>query len=169
MIVVNDREAQKRHLQVLPGRAVGRDFTPRCHTQQQRFAASAASLPARPTVVRTFPPFAARAQSPPRPKGPSVKRADSGHSLHPQKRSGKVWQADLRRAGFTNSVGPHQFEGAELARRRDIFNLKIGKRAICEDVAYAARVKAAFGDASSVRVDIRDARAMVRSSGEARR
>ncbi|WP_264214014.1 muconate/chloromuconate family cycloisomerase [Leisingera thetidis] len=39
-------------------------------------------------------------------------------------------------------------------RRHNIFKLKIGKRPVREDVAHVARIKAAVGDAASVRVDV---------------
>ncbi|NKX44601.1 muconate cycloisomerase [Roseibacterium sp. KMU-115] len=38
--------------------------------------------------------------------------------------------------------------------RHRIFKLKIGKRAVAEDVAHVARIKAALGDAASIRVDV---------------
>ncbi|WP_428929412.1 muconate/chloromuconate family cycloisomerase [Marinibacterium sp. SX1] len=41
--------------------------------------------------------------------------------------------------------------------RHNIFKLKIGKRAVAEDVAHVARIKAALGDAASVRVDVNQA------------
>ncbi|SHO66947.1 muconate cycloisomerase [Pseudoxanthobacter soli DSM 19599] len=40
------------------------------------------------------------------------------------------------------------------ARRHDIFKLKIGKRAVREDVAHVAAIKRALGDRASVRVDV---------------
>lgn len=43
------------------------------------------------------------------------------------------------------------------AGRHNIFKLKIGKRAVRDDVAHVARIKAAVGDAASVRVDINTA------------
>lgn len=43
------------------------------------------------------------------------------------------------------------------AGRHNIFKLKIGKRAVHDDVAHVARIKAAVGDAASVRVDINTA------------
>jgi muconate cycloisomerase len=43
------------------------------------------------------------------------------------------------------------------ARRHNIFKLKIGKRAVRDDVAHVARIKAALGDAASVRVDVNTA------------
>jgi muconate cycloisomerase len=43
------------------------------------------------------------------------------------------------------------------ARRHNIFKLKIGKRAVAEDVAHVARIKAAVGDAASIRVDVNQA------------
>ncbi|WP_346346489.1 muconate/chloromuconate family cycloisomerase [Thetidibacter halocola] len=42
-------------------------------------------------------------------------------------------------------------------RRHNIFKLKIGKRAVAEDVAHVARIKRAVGDAASVRVDVNTA------------
>lgn len=45
-----------------------------------------------------------------------------------------------------------------LARRRhNIFKLKIGKRAVVDDVAHVAAIKAALGDRASVRVDVNQA------------
>jgi muconate cycloisomerase len=41
--------------------------------------------------------------------------------------------------------------------RHRIFKLKIGKRAVAEDVAHVARIKAALGDAASIRVDVNQA------------
>lgn len=43
------------------------------------------------------------------------------------------------------------------ARRHNIFKLKIGKRAVCEDVAHVGRIKAALGDSASIRVDVNQA------------
>ena len=43
------------------------------------------------------------------------------------------------------------------ARRHNIFKLKIGKRAVRDDVAHVARIKQAVGDAASIRVDINQA------------
>ncbi len=42
-------------------------------------------------------------------------------------------------------------------RRHNIFKLKIGKRSVRDDVAHVARIKAAVGDAASVRVDVNTA------------
>ena len=42
-------------------------------------------------------------------------------------------------------------------RRHNIFKLKIGKRAVREDVDHVARIKDAVGDAASVRVDVNTA------------
>ncbi len=42
-------------------------------------------------------------------------------------------------------------------RRHKIFKLKIGKRAIVDDVAHVAAIKAALGDRASVRVDVNQA------------
>jgi muconate cycloisomerase len=42
-------------------------------------------------------------------------------------------------------------------RRHNIFKLKIGKRAVRDDIAHVARIKAALGDAASVRVDVNTA------------
>lgn len=42
-------------------------------------------------------------------------------------------------------------------RRHNIFKLKIGKRSVRDDVAHVARIKAAVGEAASVRVDINTA------------
>ncbi|NIJ08155.1 muconate cycloisomerase [Sphingomonas vulcanisoli] len=39
-------------------------------------------------------------------------------------------------------------------RRHDTFKLKIGKRALADDVAHVAAIKRALGDAASVRVDV---------------
>ncbi|MFZ5965156.1 muconate cycloisomerase family protein [Thalassococcus sp. BH17M4-6] len=43
------------------------------------------------------------------------------------------------------------------AGRHNIFKLKIGKRAVRDDVAHVARIKAALGDTASVRVDVNQA------------
>ncbi len=43
------------------------------------------------------------------------------------------------------------------ARRHNIFKLKIGKRAVREDVAHVAAIKKALGDRASVRVDVNQA------------
>ena len=43
------------------------------------------------------------------------------------------------------------------ARRHNIFKLKIGKRTVREDVEHVARIKAAVGDAASIRVDVNQA------------
>lgn len=43
------------------------------------------------------------------------------------------------------------------ARRHNIFKLKIGKRAVREDVAHVGRIKAALGDKASIRVDVNQA------------
>lgn len=43
------------------------------------------------------------------------------------------------------------------SRRHNIFKLKIGKRDVKDDVAHVARIKAAVGDAASVRVDVNTA------------
>lgn len=43
------------------------------------------------------------------------------------------------------------------ARRHNIFKLKIGKRAVREDVAHVGRIKAALGDSASIRVDVNQA------------
>ncbi len=40
------------------------------------------------------------------------------------------------------------------ARRHNIFKLKIGKRAVADDVAHVAAIKKALGDRASVRVDV---------------
>lgn len=42
-------------------------------------------------------------------------------------------------------------------RRHNIFKLKIGKRAVRDDVAHVARIKAALGDEASIRVDVNQA------------
>jgi muconate cycloisomerase len=42
-------------------------------------------------------------------------------------------------------------------RRHNIFKLKIGKRAIADDVAHVAAIKKAVGDRASVRVDVNQA------------
>lgn len=42
-------------------------------------------------------------------------------------------------------------------RRHNIFKLKIGKRAVREDVAHVGRIKAALGDSASIRVDVNQA------------
>lgn len=45
-------------------------------------------------------------------------------------------------------------EAMIAARRHNVFKLKIGKRALEEDVAHVAAIKAALGDRASVRVDV---------------
>lgn len=42
-------------------------------------------------------------------------------------------------------------------RRHNIFKLKIGKRAVADDVAHVAAIKQALGDRASVRVDVNQA------------
>ena len=42
-------------------------------------------------------------------------------------------------------------------RRHNIFKLKIGKRAVADDVAHVAAIKRALGDRASVRVDVNQA------------
>ena len=42
-------------------------------------------------------------------------------------------------------------------RRHNIFKLKIGKRSLREDVAHVAAIRAALGDAASIRVDVNQA------------
>ena len=42
-------------------------------------------------------------------------------------------------------------------RRHNIFKLKIGKRAVADDVAHVAAIKRALGDKASVRVDVNQA------------
>ena len=42
-------------------------------------------------------------------------------------------------------------------RRHNIFKLKIGKRAVADDVAHVAAIKQALGDKASVRVDVNQA------------
>jgi len=45
-----------------------------------------------------------------------------------------------------------------LARRRhNIFKLKIGKRAVADDVAHVARIRQALGDTAKIRVDVNQA------------
>ncbi len=46
-------------------------------------------------------------------------------------------------------------------RRHAIFKLKIGKRALAEDVAHVAAIKRAVGDRASVRVDVNQAWSLV--------
>lgn len=43
------------------------------------------------------------------------------------------------------------------ARRHNIFKLKIGKRALADDIAHIAAIKRALGDRASVRVDVNQA------------
>ena len=59
--------------------------------------------------------------------------------------------------------------GADL-RRHNIFKLKIGKRAVADDVAHVAAIKQALGDKASVRVDVNQAwdEASVTRTGDAR-
>ena len=42
-------------------------------------------------------------------------------------------------------------------RRHNIFKLKIGKRSLREDIAHVAAIRAALGDAASIRVDVNQA------------
>jgi muconate cycloisomerase len=42
-------------------------------------------------------------------------------------------------------------------RRHNIFKLKIGKRAVRDDVAHVGRIKAALGNSASIRVDVNQA------------
>ena len=42
-------------------------------------------------------------------------------------------------------------------RRHQAFKLKIGKRAVCDDVAHVAAIKRAVGDRASIRVDVNTA------------
>ncbi|MGF1551108.1 MAG: muconate/chloromuconate family cycloisomerase [Paracoccaceae bacterium] len=42
-------------------------------------------------------------------------------------------------------------------RRHNVFKLKIGKRPVREDIAHVAAIKAAVGDAASIRVDVNQA------------
>ncbi|WEK41996.1 MAG: muconate/chloromuconate family cycloisomerase [Candidatus Sphingomonas colombiensis] len=63
---------------------------------------------------------------------------------------------------WTLASGDTQADIAEAeqmlaARRHNIFKLKIGKRAIIDDVAHVAAIKAALGDRASVRVDVNQA------------
>lgn len=44
-----------------------------------------------------------------------------------------------------------------LQRRHDVFKLKIGKRALKDDVAHVGAIKKAMGDRASVRVDVNQA------------
>lgn len=48
-------------------------------------------------------------------------------------------------------------EAMIAARRHNIFKLKIGKRAVREDVAHVGRIKAALGESASIRVDVNQA------------
>jgi muconate cycloisomerase len=48
-------------------------------------------------------------------------------------------------------------EAMIAARRHNIFKLKIGKRAMADDVAHVAAIKRALGDRASVRVDVNQA------------
>ncbi|WP_165191540.1 muconate/chloromuconate family cycloisomerase [Caulobacter soli] len=48
-------------------------------------------------------------------------------------------------------------EAMLLARRHNIFKLKIGKRPVRQDVAHVAAIKRALGDRGSVRVDVNQA------------
>lgn len=43
------------------------------------------------------------------------------------------------------------------ARRHNIFKLKIGKRAVADDVAHVARIRQALGDTAKIRVDVNQA------------
>ena len=48
-------------------------------------------------------------------------------------------------------------EAMIASRRHNIFKLKIGKRAMADDVAHVAAIKRALGDRASVRVDVNQA------------
>lgn len=48
-------------------------------------------------------------------------------------------------------------EAMIAARRHNVFKLKIGKRAMAEDVAHVAAIKRALGDHASIRVDVNQA------------
>jgi muconate cycloisomerase len=48
-------------------------------------------------------------------------------------------------------------EAMLAARRHNIFKLKIGKRALADDVAHVAAIKKALGERASVRVDVNQA------------
>lgn len=48
-------------------------------------------------------------------------------------------------------------EGMLAARRHNAFKLKIGKRAMLDDVAHVATIKRALGDRASIRVDVNQA------------
>ena len=63
---------------------------------------------------------------------------------------------------WTLASGNSETDAAEAlemieTRRHNIFKLKIGKRAVRDDVAHVARIKETVGDAASVRVDVNTA------------
>ncbi len=65
-------------------------------------------------------------------------------------------------AAWTLASGNSETDIAEAhqmldAGRHNVFKLKIGKRAVRDDVAHVARIKEAVGDAASVRVDVNQA------------
>ena len=60
-------------------------------------------------------------------------------------------------ASGNTSTDIDEAEAMLAARRHNIFKLKIGKRAVADDVAHVAAIKAALGDRASVRVDVNQA------------
>lgn len=60
-------------------------------------------------------------------------------------------------ASGNTSTDIDEAEAMLAARRHNLFKLKIGKRAIEDDVAHVAAIKAALGDRASVRVDVNQA------------
>jgi muconate cycloisomerase len=66
---------------------------------------------------------------------------------------------DRLACAWTLASGASQADAAEAVemldrRRHDIFKLKIGKRALADDIAHVAAIKRAVGDRASVRVDV---------------
>lgn len=59
-------------------------------------------------------------------------------------------------------------EGMIAARRHNIFKLKIGKRALVDDVAHVTAIKQALGERASVRVDVNQAWDLVTAQRGAR-
>ena len=77
----------------------------------------------------------------------------------------QVFGGPVRRAmpvAWTLASGRSDTDIAEAqqmleTRRHNIFKLKIGKRSLREDIAHVAAIRAALGDAASIRVDVNQA------------
>ncbi len=69
---------------------------------------------------------------------------------------------DRLSCAWTLASGASATDAAEAVemldrRRHNIFKLKIGKRALCDDIAHVAAIKRAVGERASVRVDVNQA------------